>query len=255
MGGIPESGCGYNPCHYGERTHHVGQDRIRHRRLRDDRPVSRQRLEGDPAGPRRGARQPHPRQRRRASRGDRHPGVSGVRDGRRGAEAPGVDAVIITTPSGAHREPALAAAAAGKHVVVEKPLEITRAALRGDHRRLRPGEGPALHHLPVALRRRERHAEERGRGREVRPADPRRDDLQVVARAGVLRRGRLEGDAGPRRRRGADEPGHPQRRSAPVDDGARGGGIGLHRDAGPRAHRGRGHGRRGAFASSTARWA
>jgi predicted dehydrogenase len=39
--------------------------------------------------------------------------------------APGVDAVIITTPSGAHREPALLAAAAGKHVVVEKPLEIT----------------------------------------------------------------------------------------------------------------------------------
>jgi predicted dehydrogenase len=38
--------------------------------------------------------------------------------------APGVDAVIITTPSGAHREPALVAAAAGKHVVVEKPLEI-----------------------------------------------------------------------------------------------------------------------------------
>src|SRR5579883_614971 len=40
-------------------------------------------------------------------------------------KAPGVDAVIITTPSGAHREPALVAAAAGKHVVVEKPLEIT----------------------------------------------------------------------------------------------------------------------------------
>jgi UDP-N-acetyl-2-amino-2-deoxyglucuronate dehydrogenase len=40
-------------------------------------------------------------------------------------KAPGVDAVIITTPSGAHREPALLAAAAKKHVVVEKPLEIT----------------------------------------------------------------------------------------------------------------------------------
>jgi UDP-N-acetyl-2-amino-2-deoxyglucuronate dehydrogenase len=40
-------------------------------------------------------------------------------------QAPGVDVVIITTPSGAHVEPALAAAAAGKHVVVEKPLEIT----------------------------------------------------------------------------------------------------------------------------------
>jgi UDP-N-acetyl-2-amino-2-deoxyglucuronate dehydrogenase len=36
-----------------------------------------------------------------------------------------VNAVIITTPSGAHMEPAVAAAEAGKHVVVEKPLEIT----------------------------------------------------------------------------------------------------------------------------------
>lgn len=38
---------------------------------------------------------------------------------------PGVDVVIITTPSGAHLEPAVEAARAGKHVVVEKPLEIT----------------------------------------------------------------------------------------------------------------------------------
>jgi UDP-N-acetyl-2-amino-2-deoxyglucuronate dehydrogenase len=37
---------------------------------------------------------------------------------------PDVNVVVITTPSGAHMEPALAAAAAGKHVVVEKPLEI-----------------------------------------------------------------------------------------------------------------------------------
>src|SRR5262245_40479570 len=36
-----------------------------------------------------------------------------------------VDIVIVTTPSGAHMEPAVAAANAGKHVVVEKPLEIT----------------------------------------------------------------------------------------------------------------------------------
>src|SRR5262249_29390405 len=38
---------------------------------------------------------------------------------------PDVHIVIITTPSGAHLEPAVAAARAGKHVVVEKPLEIT----------------------------------------------------------------------------------------------------------------------------------
>jgi len=37
---------------------------------------------------------------------------------------PAVDIVTICTPSGAHRDPAIAAAAAGKHVVVEKPLEI-----------------------------------------------------------------------------------------------------------------------------------
>lgn len=36
-----------------------------------------------------------------------------------------VDIVTIGTPSGAHMEPAVAAANAGKHVIVEKPLEIT----------------------------------------------------------------------------------------------------------------------------------
>lgn len=38
---------------------------------------------------------------------------------------PALDAVSICTPSGAHLEPAIAAAGAGKHVVVEKPLEVT----------------------------------------------------------------------------------------------------------------------------------
>jgi predicted dehydrogenase len=38
---------------------------------------------------------------------------------------PDVHVVIVTTPSGAHLEPAVAAARAGKHVVVEKPLEIS----------------------------------------------------------------------------------------------------------------------------------
>jgi predicted dehydrogenase len=36
-----------------------------------------------------------------------------------------IQAVSICTPSGAHMDPAVAAAEAGKHVIVEKPLEIT----------------------------------------------------------------------------------------------------------------------------------
>jgi UDP-N-acetyl-2-amino-2-deoxyglucuronate dehydrogenase len=38
---------------------------------------------------------------------------------------PGLDIVSICSPSGAHLDTALAAAKAGKHVIVEKPLEIT----------------------------------------------------------------------------------------------------------------------------------
>lgn len=38
---------------------------------------------------------------------------------------PGLDVVTICTPSGAHLEPVLAAAKAGKHLIIEKPLEVT----------------------------------------------------------------------------------------------------------------------------------
>ena len=38
---------------------------------------------------------------------------------------PEIDAVSITTPSGCHLDPALAAIRAGKHVLIEKPMEIT----------------------------------------------------------------------------------------------------------------------------------
>jgi UDP-N-acetyl-2-amino-2-deoxyglucuronate dehydrogenase len=38
---------------------------------------------------------------------------------------PGLDVICVATPSGAHLEPALAAARAGKHIVIEKPIEIT----------------------------------------------------------------------------------------------------------------------------------
>ena len=38
---------------------------------------------------------------------------------------PGIDAVCITTPSALHLEPALAAIRAGKHLMIEKPLDFT----------------------------------------------------------------------------------------------------------------------------------
>ena len=38
---------------------------------------------------------------------------------------PAIDIVTIGTPSGAHLDPAVMAAQAGKHVIVEKPLEVT----------------------------------------------------------------------------------------------------------------------------------
>ena len=38
---------------------------------------------------------------------------------------PDVDILLIATPSGAHLEAAVAAARAGKHVLCEKPLEVT----------------------------------------------------------------------------------------------------------------------------------
>lgn len=40
-------------------------------------------------------------------------------------EDPNVNVVTICTPSGAHLEPAIRAANAGKHLIIEKPLEIT----------------------------------------------------------------------------------------------------------------------------------
>ena len=38
---------------------------------------------------------------------------------------PAIDIVTIGTPSGAHLDPAMAAIEAGKHVIIEKPLEVT----------------------------------------------------------------------------------------------------------------------------------
>jgi UDP-N-acetyl-2-amino-2-deoxyglucuronate dehydrogenase len=52
-------------------------------------------------------------------------GCTGYTDIEKFLAHPGLDIVSLCTPSGAHLEHSLAAAEAGKHVIVEKPLEIT----------------------------------------------------------------------------------------------------------------------------------
>lgn len=52
-------------------------------------------------------------------------GCTGYTDLKKFLVHPGLDIVSLCTPSGAHLEHSLAAAKAGKHVIVEKPLEIT----------------------------------------------------------------------------------------------------------------------------------
>ena len=54
-------------------------------------------------------------------------GVDTYTDFRKMVKRDDIDIVTICTPSGAHAEPAIAAAKAGKHVIVEKPLEVTLA--------------------------------------------------------------------------------------------------------------------------------
>ena len=51
--------------------------------------------------------------------------VRGFEDYRQMLESDEIDIITIATPSGFHAEPTIAAAQAGKHVLCEKPLEIT----------------------------------------------------------------------------------------------------------------------------------
>jgi predicted dehydrogenase len=76
---------------------------------------------------------------------------------------PGVDVLVIATPSGAHMEAAVMAARAGKHVLCEKPLDVTLErvdAMIAAHRQAGTRLGctfqirytPALEPLRAALR-------------------------------------------------------------------------------------------------------
>lgn len=64
---------------------------------------------------------------RRAEAGQRHPGVRVVAGYDDVLADPSVDAVVVATPADTHEELARLAIAAGRHVLVEKPLSMTAA--------------------------------------------------------------------------------------------------------------------------------
>ena len=156
-----------------------------------------------------------------------------------------VDIVVVCTPTGRHGEVAIEALDAGKHVIVEKPAEITVAEDRRDHRR--PSRRPAPLVTVISQHRFDPATETDARGHpagRAGPADLRHRLDRLVARAELLRLRRLAGHLGARRRRRADEPGRAHRRPADRRAGPPGRGLRLHRRAGARADRGRGRRRR-----------
>ena len=66
-------------------------------------------------------------------------------------DAPAIDAVVIVTPTFLHAEIACAAAAAGKHVFLEKPMAITVDECRAIEEAVRDGgrEAPDRLHAPI----------------------------------------------------------------------------------------------------------
>ena len=156
---------------------------------------------------------------------------------------PGLDVVCICTPSGAHLRAGRPGRPGGQARRGREAAGDHPAAVRRDHRRLRRRRRPPLHHLPLAVHAREPPAQGGDRRRPVRPPDPGRHLRQVVADPGVLRLRRLARHLGPRRRRRPHEPGHPQRRPPLLADGRRRVDRRPDRHAGPRADRGRRHGR------------
>ena len=76
---------------------------------------------------------------------------------------PTIDVVTIGTPSGPHREAAVAAARAGKHVIVEKPLEITLRRCDEIIEACRPAGRRAFDHISLAFPRFVRQSETGGR--------------------------------------------------------------------------------------------
>ena len=156
-----------------------------------------------------------------------------------------IDAVTICTPSGVHADVAVAALDAGKHVVVEKPIDITLAAAdRIIDAEKRSGKTVAVisqHRFDKSTEKvlqavRDGHLGTHHLGDRL---------ARLVARTVLLRLRRLARHLGARRRRRRDEPDRAHHQPDGHHARHAGRGVRLHRVPGARAHRGRGHRRRG----------
>ena len=97
-----------------------------------------------------------------------------------------VQVVCVCTPSGAHHDPTVQAARAGRHVVVEKPLEITLARCDAIIDACAASGVTLTTIFPSRFPRSRAHDETGGGGRPVRTADPGRGLCEVVPDADVL---------------------------------------------------------------------
>ncbi len=122
---------------------------------------------------------------------------------------PEVEAVCVLVPSGLHGKVGLAVAEGGKHVVVEKPIEISLAAARS----LIDGAAARGVSLSVISQQRYNPGVQRAR-RAVGQWPPGAlgrglGERTVAQDAGLLRQRVVARDVGPRRGRGSHEPGRP----------------------------------------------
>ena len=127
---------------------------------------------------------------------------------------PGLDAVCITTPSALHLEPALAAIRAGKHLMIEKPLDAT---VEGTDHILREAEKAGVRVGSIFQARfgdAARQVKAADRRRALRPHGAGELLREVESHRRVLHG--LEGQAFRGWRRRHHQPGHPRRGPAAV---------------------------------------